>query len=113
MGHNMRERLRRAGHTVVGYDRNPEVSDAASLEEMAGRLLNPRVVWVMLPIQVVDGVIDQLADSARAGRPGDRRRKHQVDRRRSDTLNSWPTRAFSSSTAECPAGSGACRMDTR
>ena len=61
MGNNMRERLRRAGHTVVGYDRDPEVSDAASLEEMAGRLLSPRVVWVMLPIQVVDGVIDQLA----------------------------------------------------
>ena len=28
MGGNMRERLRRAGHTVVGYDRNREVSDA-------------------------------------------------------------------------------------
>ena len=26
MGGNMRERLRRAGHTVVGYDRNPDVS---------------------------------------------------------------------------------------
>ena len=23
MGHNMRERIRRAGHEVVGYDRNP------------------------------------------------------------------------------------------
>ena len=29
MGGNMRERLRRAGHTVVGYDRNPDISDAA------------------------------------------------------------------------------------
>ena len=27
MGGNMRERLRHAGHTVVGYDRNPDVSD--------------------------------------------------------------------------------------
>ena len=27
MGGNMRERIRRAGHTVVGYDRNAEVSD--------------------------------------------------------------------------------------
>ena len=27
MGGNMRTRLRNAGHTVVGYDRNPEVSD--------------------------------------------------------------------------------------
>ena len=31
MGGNMRERLRRAGHTVVGYDRNPDVSDVDSL----------------------------------------------------------------------------------
>ena len=29
MGGNMRERLRRAGHEVVGYDRNPDVSDVA------------------------------------------------------------------------------------
>ncbi len=29
MGGNMRERLRRAGHTVVGYDPNQDVSDTA------------------------------------------------------------------------------------
>ena len=34
MGGNMRERLRRAGHTVVGYDRNPDVSDASSLDDL-------------------------------------------------------------------------------
>jgi 6-phosphogluconate dehydrogenase len=49
MGGNMRERLRRAGHTVVGYDRNAEVSDAASLEDMLGKLPTPKVVWVMVP----------------------------------------------------------------
>ncbi|HET6667952.1 MAG TPA: decarboxylating 6-phosphogluconate dehydrogenase [Intrasporangium sp.] len=49
MGGNMRERLRRAGHTVVGYDRNPDVSDAGSLEEMVGKLPSPKVVWVMVP----------------------------------------------------------------
>ena len=27
MGGNMRTRLRNAGHTVVGYDRNPDLSD--------------------------------------------------------------------------------------
>jgi 6-phosphogluconate dehydrogenase len=27
MGGNMRERIRRAGHEVVGYDRNKAVSD--------------------------------------------------------------------------------------
>ena len=49
MGGNMRERLRRAGHTVVGYARNPQVRDVASLEEMVGKLAAPRSVWVMVP----------------------------------------------------------------
>jgi len=49
MGGNMRERIRRAGHTVVGYDRNPDVSDAGSLEEMVEKLPSPKVVWVMVP----------------------------------------------------------------
>src|SRR6476646_2546507 len=49
MGGNMRTRLRDAGHTVVGYDRNADLSDAASLEEMVGQLPSPRVVWVMVP----------------------------------------------------------------
>ena len=49
MGGNMRERLRRAGHTVVGFDRNPEVSDVDSLEAMVEALPTPKVVWVMVP----------------------------------------------------------------
>ncbi len=49
MGGNMRERLRRAGHTVVGYDRNAEISDAASLQELVDSLGAPKVVWVMVP----------------------------------------------------------------
>jgi 6-phosphogluconate dehydrogenase len=49
MGGNMRERLRRAGHTVVGYDRNPDVSDVGSLQEMVEKLPSPKVVWVMVP----------------------------------------------------------------
>ncbi|HSO65289.1 MAG TPA: decarboxylating 6-phosphogluconate dehydrogenase [Ornithinibacter sp.] len=49
MGGNMRERIRRAGHEVVGYDRNKAVSDARSLADMVGRLQGPRVVWVMVP----------------------------------------------------------------
>ncbi|GGM77938.1 6-phosphogluconate dehydrogenase [Longimycelium tulufanense] len=49
MGFSMRERLRRAGHDVVGYDRNPEVSDAGSLEDMVARLAAPRTVWIMVP----------------------------------------------------------------
>ena len=49
MGGNMRERLRAAGHTVVGYDRNPDVSDVGSLSAMVDQLPSPKVVWVMVP----------------------------------------------------------------
>ena len=49
MGGNMRERIRRAGHTVVGYDHNPDVSDVDSLEAMVDALPSPKVVWVMVP----------------------------------------------------------------
>jgi 6-phosphogluconate dehydrogenase len=50
MGGNMAERLRRAGHTVVGYDRSPDSArDAGSLDELVAALPVPRVVWVMVP----------------------------------------------------------------
>ncbi|WP_310530007.1 phosphogluconate dehydrogenase (NAD(+)-dependent, decarboxylating) [Nocardioides sp.] len=49
MGGNMRERLRAGGHTVVGFDHNPDVSDVASLAEMVEKLPSPTVVWVMVP----------------------------------------------------------------
>jgi 6-phosphogluconate dehydrogenase len=49
MGGNMAERLRRAGHTVVGYDRDPKVTDVNSLQELIQRLNAPRVVWMMVP----------------------------------------------------------------
>ncbi|GGF47323.1 6-phosphogluconate dehydrogenase [Marmoricola endophyticus] len=49
MGNNMRQRLRNGGHTVVGYDRNPDVSDVDSLQAMVAALPSPKVVWVMVP----------------------------------------------------------------
>jgi 6-phosphogluconate dehydrogenase len=49
MGGNMRERIRMAGHTVVGFDRNPEVSDVASMEDLVEALPSPKVIWVMVP----------------------------------------------------------------
>lgn len=49
MGANMAERLRRSGHEVTGYDRDPEASDVGSLQELVERLEVPRVVWSMVP----------------------------------------------------------------
>lgn len=49
MGANMAERLRRGGHEVIGFDRNPEHADVGSLEELIGRLQAPRHIWVMVP----------------------------------------------------------------
>ena len=61
MGGNMRERLRAAGHEVIGYDRNPERSDAASLAELVDKLAAPRVVWTMVPAAITETMIDELA----------------------------------------------------
>ena len=49
MGFNMRDRIRAAGHEVVGYDRNPDVTDASSPADLVDRLAAPRIVWVMVP----------------------------------------------------------------
>jgi 6-phosphogluconate dehydrogenase len=49
MGGNMRERLRKDGHTVVGFDHDREISDAGTLEELVAALPSPKVVWVMVP----------------------------------------------------------------
>ncbi|MBW8739510.1 MAG: decarboxylating 6-phosphogluconate dehydrogenase [Streptomyces turgidiscabies] len=68
MGGNMRERIRRAGHTVVGYDRNPEVSDVSSLAELVEQLDAPRVVWVMVPAgAATQSVVDELGGLLDAG----------------------------------------------
>ena len=63
MGGDMRERLRNAGHTVIGYDTNPEKSDVASLADLVNQLEAPRTVWVMVPAgEPTQHVIDRLGD---------------------------------------------------
>ncbi|MEU3948081.1 phosphogluconate dehydrogenase (NAD(+)-dependent, decarboxylating) [Streptomyces sp. NPDC029526] len=68
MGGNMRERLRNAGHTVVGFDTDPERSDVANLADLVDELDAPRTVWVMVPAgEVTQHVIDQLASLLKPG----------------------------------------------
>ncbi|MFI6460904.1 phosphogluconate dehydrogenase (NAD(+)-dependent, decarboxylating) [Streptomyces sp. NPDC050538] len=68
MGGNMRERIRRAGHTVIGYDRNPEVSDVSDLAELVGKLEAPRTVWVMVPAGApTQSVVDELGELLQPG----------------------------------------------
>ncbi|MET9860921.1 phosphogluconate dehydrogenase (NAD(+)-dependent, decarboxylating) [Streptomyces smyrnaeus] len=63
MGGNMRERIRRGGHTVIGYDRNPDVADVGSLKELVESLSAPRVVWVMVPAgSATQSTIDELGE---------------------------------------------------
>ncbi|WP_263457664.1 phosphogluconate dehydrogenase (NAD(+)-dependent, decarboxylating) [Nocardioides pantholopis] len=63
MGGNMRERLRRGGHTVVGYDRNPDLADVDSLADLVAALPSPKVVWVMVPAgAATQQTINELGD---------------------------------------------------
>ncbi len=68
MGGKMAERLRRGGHEVIGYDRDPSVSDVGGLEELVERLDAPRAVWVMVPAgEPTRAVIDRLGELLTAG----------------------------------------------
>lgn len=68
MGNNMRERMRRAGLEVTGYDPNPAVTDVAGLAELAAALPAPRVVWVMVPSgAITTDVITELASALEEG----------------------------------------------
>lgn len=63
MGFNMRQRLREAGHDVVGFDPRPEVSDVPTLAALAAALTPPRAVWVMVPSgPITNETIVGLAD---------------------------------------------------
>ncbi len=76
MGANMTRRLLRGGHQLVVYDVNEEALRAAaaegalaasSLADLAARLERPRTVWLMLPVALVDRVLQELVPSLEAG----------------------------------------------
>lgn len=62
MGAGMTERLRSRGHEVVGFDRNPQVSEVASLAQLVDALDTPRAVWLMIPAgDLTEAAINELA----------------------------------------------------
>lgn len=68
MGAGIAERLRRHGHEVVGYDRNPQVSEVGSLEELVARIAPTRVVWVMVPAgEATSAALRELSGLLSAG----------------------------------------------
>ena len=68
MGAAMRERLRRGGHEVVGYDLDASLGDAASLRELAEGLSPPRVVWSMVPAgEATEAIVAELGGLLAAG----------------------------------------------
>ncbi|MET0930921.1 MAG: phosphogluconate dehydrogenase (NAD(+)-dependent, decarboxylating) [Aeromicrobium sp.] len=63
MGGNMRTRLRNGDVTVIGYDRNPDVTDVGSLAELVEKLPSPKVVWVMVPAgEITRATVTELID---------------------------------------------------
>src|SRR5690625_810909 len=68
MGFNMRERLRAAGITTIGFDPNSPESDVGSLSDLVSELEAPRNVWVMVPAgEVTTGVVEELNSLLEAG----------------------------------------------
>jgi len=70
MGFNMVERLLENGYRVVAYDVNQDAVKglagrgaipAASFGDLAQALMPPRLVWLMIPHETVDKVIENLA----------------------------------------------------
>ena len=69
MGANMTTRLLRGGHELVVFDLNEDAVHAAeaegavaasSLEDLAAKLTPPRAAWLMLPVAIVDRVLNEL-----------------------------------------------------
>jgi 6-phosphogluconate dehydrogenase len=77
MGLNMVTRLRRNGHEIVAYDRDPDAahraaavgaSTVASLDAIVSALPAPRIIWIMVPAgEATESTVRALAGRLTAG----------------------------------------------
>ena len=76
MGANMVDRLLEKGWQVVAHDRNPDAMNAAksrgsetadTVQSVVDALGAPRLIWIMVPHQAVDAVLDVLAPRLTTG----------------------------------------------
>ena len=76
MGKNMVLRLLESGWNVVGYNRSRESVNeivekgaigASDLNDLVAKLPTPRTIWLMVPHQAVEAVLDELTPLLSAG----------------------------------------------
>jgi len=76
MGLNMVKLLLEKGYAVTAYDKNEfamkEIAQSGaisvtSLKDLAASLNSPRLIWIMVPHNVVDSVLQELAPSLEKG----------------------------------------------
>jgi 6-phosphogluconate dehydrogenase len=77
MGANMVKRLAAQGHECVVFDMSPKVIEelakengvtgSSSIEDMIGKLVKPRAIWLMIPTGVVEETIAEIVPHLEAG----------------------------------------------
>lgn len=76
MGRNMVERLVEKGYRVFAFDRDEEAREkpeeagaevCSSLKELTDKLKSPRLIWLMVPHEAVDKVVEELLGYLKKG----------------------------------------------
>jgi 6-phosphogluconate dehydrogenase len=123
MGFNMVERLLEKGYKVVAFDVNEKAvreiarqgaEPAASIKTLAGALTGPRLVWLMVPHEIVDAVLEEITPHlAKGDAVVDGGNSHYKDSiRRADSLTEKGIDFLDVGVSGGPAGArnGACIM---